>query len=238
MAIVNQVPLQVEQLTGRLAWEQRIEAVDDPTLLPGATNYARGGNLNAFIDAIDAVLQQGQSLGKTTFTFRTLDGGNGPGAIDITDFVRVNSVDPNPAEGTASGAELGDRIYIYDESWDPSSGSWIVALYNGFWYRVPPGHSPLNPSDPWADPNSTGPYVADYTKFRMPAGIIPMPSGENAVLWQPGINPELEPAGTILEVPEFPGPWSKEGEAPAPAPAETSWIPLALGAAALFLIMD
>lgn len=252
MALVNEVPLQVEQLTGRLAWEQRVSAVDDPALLPGATNYALGGNLNAFIDAIDQLFQQGQDLGLTDFTFKPEDLGGYLGSlVDISDFVRVNDVDPNPAEGTASGAELGDRIYIpvgalsWDPEGNPHAPGWIVALYNGFWYEVPAGHGPINAGDPWASPTSTVPHIAGYRRIDIPAGVIPMPLGEDSVVWRPGLVPELEPAGVILPRPPFPGEDRPlPGDAGPAVPDDPSpkvaqnWMPLALGAAALYFLMD
>lgn len=255
MPIVNVVPLQVEQLTGRLAWEQRISAVDDPALLPGATNYALGGNLNAFIDAIDQLFQQGQDLGLSAFTFQPYNlGGMLGSAVDISGFVRVNGVDPNPAEGTASGAELGDRIYIpvggqnYDILGNLiDEGAWIVALYNGFWYEVPPLHGPLNAGDPWASPASTVPHIEGYRRIDIIPGVIPMPRGEDATVWRPGLVPELEPAGVILPRPPFPGdddfiPPNGNGngmpETPGAPKIAKGLVPLALGAAALFLIMD
>ena len=253
MQLANVPPVQIQQLTGRAQWVQRISAVDDPAALPGATNYAMGGNLNAFIDAIEGVFQEG--IAQSRFQFGFTQGGVGTvlGPFDVRDYVRVNNVDPNPAEGTGRGVELGDRIYVNvgenPRFWTASP--WVCALYNGFWYSMPAGNTPLNSSDPWATPGNTAPHISGYERINFPAGIIPMPTGINSVLWQPGEQPTLQPNGVILEDPDFPtggSGWGNgdengdNGKAPAEngaAPAVArNWLPLALGAAALYFFMD
>jgi len=252
MPLVNVPPVQVEQLTGAAQWVQRISAVDDPAALPGATNYAMGGNLNAFIDAIEGVFQEGISQGRFNFGFSEPNVGMVLGPFDVREYVRVNNVDPNPAEGTGRGVELGDRIYVNvgeDFHWWNSS-PWICALYNGFWYSMPAGNTPLNSVDPWAAPGNTAPHISGYERINFPAGIIPMPTGINSVLWQPGEQPTLQPNGVILDAPDFPGDddgpcfgcppngnGNGNGKGPAPAVAR-NWMPLALGAAALYFLTD
>lgn len=234
--IINQPPVSVELLTGqRLLRERLAGAREVGAPLPGMENVLAGGNMNAFIDAIQQVFDASLAAGYTRAYF---DGSRWPDQVHLDTYVRVNAVDPNPIDGIARGAVLGDRIYIRPESLDGET--WIVALYNGYWYQLPDGHGPLNPIDPWASPG-TAPYIAGYTRIPYPAGIIPAHAGD--VVWTPAEEPTLDPDGTLLVTdlprPDFPG---EEGWAPPPSrPQEPIFerpnlVPLALGAAALFFL--
>lgn len=241
--IINQPPVSVELLTGQRQLRERLAGAREVGApLPGMENVLAGGNMNAFIDAIEQVFEESLAIGERVGLF---DGSTYPNAVNIYNYVRVDSVDPNPIDGTAAGAVLGDRIYVKPlYQWQYGSpgplreedlgDQWIVALYNGYWYQLPDGHGPLNPIDPWASPGTT-PYIAGYTRIPWPAGIIPAPPG--GVVWTPSEEPTLDPAGTLL-VPEWPGPYDPNGNGNGNGTGngKMNLVPLALGAAALFFL--
>ena len=229
--IINQPPVSVELLTGQRQLRERLAGAREVGApQPGMENVLAGGNMNAFIDAIQQVFEESLAAGYTRAYFRgsRWTDPREPDQVHLDTYVRVNNVDPNPVDGTATGAVLGDRIYIRPETLGEQT--WIVALYNGFWYQLPSGHGPLNPIDPWASPG-TAPYIAGYTRIPWPAGIIPAHAGD--VVWTPSDDPAQDPEGTLL-VPDWPGPYDPNGNGN--GNGKTNLVPLALGAAALFFL--
>ena len=137
-------------------------------------NVGQGGNLNAFIDAVSTVMEAADAGGVVL----ALAG------RPVLSWYRDEDRDVNPAEGTAEGAEQGDRVYL------ETADGWLFSNWSSRWFAIPFGETPSQ--RPCNGPTFSGCVNAELTLGIAP-GTLP---GE--MLWRPSEDPDINPAGEIF----------------------------------------
>jgi hypothetical protein len=188
-----------------------------PTIVPRSMRPGPGGQATPASYDLPEVLRQGGDPNAFTNAIRTLIAQNpsvtwtvtGP-AVSFGPFTAVNiqeGVDPIAPYGNAQGAPRGDRVYFLGPA------GWVFAAsVSGYWYANPAGRDSLGREGPAFRCGTLPSGVPDYSCFpllNLPQGTLPIPEPsiygrQPHWTWQPSPEPELEPEGEIIQLPDPP----------------------------------
>ena len=181
---------------------------------PATENVGQGGNLNAFIDAVSTVMQAADDGGVVL----ALAG------RPVQSWYRDEDRDVNPVEGTAEGAEQGDRVYL------KTADGWLFSTWSSAWHAIPFGETPSQ--RPCEFPTFSGCLNAEVT-LGIPPGTLP---GE--MLWRPSEDPDMNPAGEIFADEDTGGRLRADDNGAPTTGSKSLMLPLVAAAVVAFFVFD